>query len=67
MYHEILKVIDTDKQSLNSMINTTSRTSSSSYSSFNHANKDPNSRKRISTRSISHRNTDKASDIQYIK
>lgn len=64
MYHEILKVIDTEKQSLNSIMNTSSRTSSSSYSSFNHSNKDPNPRKRISTRSSSHRNTNKASDIQ---
>ena len=63
MYHEILKIIDTDKNSLNSL--TSSRSSSSSYSSFNNSLRDSNTRKRTGMRSVSQRNpTNKASDIK---
>ncbi len=63
MYHEILKIIDTDKNSLNSL--TTSRSSSSSYSSFNNTIRDSSTKKRAGMRSVSQRNpTNKSSDIK---
>lgn len=63
MYHEILKIIDTEKQSLNS-ISTSQSSYSTSFSSFNHTIRESNLKKRTGLRSSSLKNSDKTSDIK---